>query len=139
MQAVHTLRRCGEGWPGRGGSRPPTLNLTHPAGRTPACPVLCVRGGLGLRSDDFPKEASGMHQALMQPTEEIMAKWTLTHIVGTFSGLKKKNNKERTKKRKNPKRSTHCEMCGKPKVLRAAQDFISGKDLEGGQRPAGQT
>lgn len=139
MQAVHALRRCGEGWLGRGGSHPPNLNLTHPAGRTPACPVLHVRAGLGLRLDGFSKEASVTHEALMQPAEEIMANWTLTHIVGTFSGLKKKNNKKRTKKRKNPRRSTLCQMCEKPKVLRAAQGFISGKDLEGGQRPAGQT
>lgn len=79
------------------------------------------------------------HQALMQPTEEIMANWTSTHIVGTFSGLTKKSNKKRTAKGKNPRRSTLCQMCEKPKVLRAAQGFISGKDLEGGQRPAGQT
>ena len=97
--------------------------------------------GLGLRLDGFPKAALDIcgSPGPEQPTEEITANRTSTHIVEAFSGLKKRTTKSKPKTIPPPvvviiittTIIKNCQMCGKLKVLRASQAFILGKDLEG--------
>lgn len=100
--STHTCRqpqidRLG-GCSGRGGPRlpalglnPPSLPAEHPECGTPAAPCS-VWAGLGLRLEGFHKrpQTSASHQPPGPTTEEIAVRGTLTHTVGAFSGLKKK-------------------------------------------------